>query len=324
MALDKKDREILFALDLNARIPLKKLAKKVRLSAQTAKYRIEQLEKNGVIKGYVTLFDVSKLGYEYFRLYVRFEGFSQKDEKAFFAYLNRHQNVVWFVNTIGRYDAEVLFVARSFIHFNQILREMREAVPNKFFSVVPSVSIANYHHTRAYLINAKSDFLPSYGGEPKKANVDEADAKIIHLLNQNARISNSELGKTINLNYKTVQNRIKALVEKGVIKAYRTWLDFSKLGSIYYKILVKLRHFSLEDELKILEFCKQNQNIVYFITCIWPWDIELEMEVESEQKFLEIIKSFRQLMGGNILDYETLTVTKEHKMNYCPFSEESI
>src|SRR3990167_8249328 len=60
---------------------------------------------------------------------------------------------------------------------------------------------ANYHHTRAYLINAKSDFLPSYGGEPKKANVDEADAKIIHLLNQNARISNSELGKTINLNY---------------------------------------------------------------------------------------------------------------------------
>src|SRR3989338_8228245 len=288
MALDKKDREILFALDLNARIPLKKLAKTVRLYAQTAKYRIEQLEKNGVIKGYVTLFDVSKLGYEYFRLYVRFEGFSQKDEKAFFAYLNRHQNVVWVVNTIGRYDAEVLFVARSFIHFNQILREMREAVPNKFFSV------------------------------------DEADAKIIHLLNQNARISNSELGKTINLNYKTVQNRIKALEEKGVIKAYRTWLDFSKLGSIYYKILVKLRHFSLEDELKILEFCKQNQNIVYFITCIWPWDIELEMEVESEQKFLEIIKSFRQFMGSNILDYETLTVTKEHKMNYCPFSEESI
>lgn len=322
MALDKKDREILFALDLNARIPLKKLAKKVRLSAQTTKYRIERLENNGVIKSYVTLFDAAKLGYEYFRLYIRFEGFSQKDEKAFFAYLNRHQNVVWFVNTIGKYDAEVLFAARNFIHFNQILRKIDEEFPNRFFSVVPSVSIATYHHTRAYLINAKSDFLPSYGREPEKANIDKVDARIMHLLNQNARISNSELGKTINLNYKTVQNRVKVLEEKGIIKAYRTWLDFSLLGSIYYKILIKLKRFSLEDELKILEFCKQNQNIVYFITCIWPWDIELEIEAETEQKFLEIIKSFRQLMGSNILDYETLTVTKEHKMNYCPFSEE--
>ena len=317
--LDKKDKEILFELDMNARMPLTQLAKKVRLSPQTVKYRVGQLEKKGVIRGYVTFFDASKFGYLYYRLYIRYENVSIENEKRIIEYFQKHDNVVWCISTSGRWDLEVLFTARNFIHFNKILKEAYAKFPNKLHNNLTSVSIANYHQKRGYLLNKKTEVQLSYGGEPEIVKIDNVDKKIIKLINQNARLTSAEIGGKLNLNYKTIQLRIKKLEEKGIIQAYRTWIDFQKINSLYYKSLIKLRKFPKEEENKILSFCAQNPNVVYLITCVWPWDIELEVETQEEKKFLEILRSFRELMGDLIIDYENLTVTAEHKLNYCPF-----
>jgi len=316
--LDKKDKEILFELDMNARMPLTKLAKKIKLSPQTTKYRIEQLEKKGVIRGYVTFFDASKFGCLYYRLYIRYENTSIEDEKRIIDYFKKHNNVVWIVSTSGRWDLEVLFTARNFIHFNKLLKEAYSKFPNKLHNNLTSVSIANYHQKRGYLLNKKTEIQLSYGGEPEITKIDNIDKKIIKLINQNARLTSAEIGDRLSLNYKTIQLRIKKLEEKGIIQAYRTWIDFQKIGFIYHKSLIKLKKLTQEEEKKILSFCVQNPNIVYLITCVWPWDIELETETQNENEFLEILKSFRELMGSLIIDYENLTVTKEHKLNYYP------
>ncbi len=320
--LDKKDKQILFELDLNARIPLTKLAKKVNLSPQTTKYRIEQLEKKGIIRGYVTFFDVTKFGYLYYRLYIRYENVTIKDEKRIIGYFKKHKNVVWFVSTSGKWDLEILFVARNFIHFNNILKEIYEKFPGKLHNNVASVSIVSYHHPRGYLLNKKTDVQISYGGEPKKVKIDDIDKKIIKLINQNARLTNTEIGIKLNLNYKTIQARIKRMEKIGIIQAYRTWIDFFKFGSSYHKSLIKLKKFTEKEENKVLTFCRPHPNIIYLITCVWPWDVEIEVESQTEKTFLDILRSFRKLMGDLIIDYETLTISVEYKLNYCPFSKD--
>ncbi|MFH1307543.1 MAG: Lrp/AsnC family transcriptional regulator [archaeon] len=316
--LDKKDKQILFELDLNAKIPLTQLAKKINLSPQTTKYRIQQLEKKGIIRGYVTFFDVSKFGYLYYRLYIRYENVSLEDEKKIIEYFKKHSNVVWFISTSGRYDLEVLFTARNFIHFDAMLKKIYKRFPGKLHNNVTSVSIKNYHHLRGYLLNKKTELQLSIGGEPVFEKIDKIDEKIIKIINQNAKLTNAEIGNKLNLNYKTIQNRIKKIEEKGIIQAYRTWIDYQKIGSTYYKALITLRKFSDEEEKKILEFAKQHPNIIYIITCVWPWDIEIEVECEKHETFLDILKEFREKMGNLIVDYESLTVTKEHKLNYYP------
>ncbi|MEA3514792.1 MAG: winged helix-turn-helix transcriptional regulator [Nanoarchaeota archaeon] len=319
--LDKKDKEILFELDLNARMPLTQLAKRIKLSPQTTKYRIERLEKKGVIRGYVTFFDASKFGYLYYRLYIRYENVSLEDEKRIIDYFKKHEDVVWFISTSGRWDLEILFTARNFIHFNKILKDVYAKFPDKLHNNLISVSIANYHQKRGYLLNKKTKVQLDYGGEPEIVKIDNLDKKIIRLINQNARFTSSEIGAKLDINYKTIQLRIKKLEEKGIIQAYRTWIDFKKIESLYYKSLIKLRKFPKEEENKILSFCAQNPNVIYLTTCVWPWDIELEVETQEEKTFLEILRSFRELMGDLIIDSENLTVTAEHKLNYCPFSE---
>ena len=321
MKLDKKDMSILFELDLNARLPLSELGRRVGLSPQTTKYRLEQLEKKGVIRGYVTFFDVSKFDYLYYRLYVRYENVTIEEENRILDFLKKHRYVVWFISTAGRWDLEVLFVARNFIHFNQILKDIYEKFPDKLQNNVTSVSIENYHHKRGYLMGKSSPVRVSYGGEPSRIILDGTDRKIMGLINQNARMSSSEIGMKLGLNYKTIQSRIRRMEERGIIQAYRTWLDFFKIGYRYYKSLIKLRKLSKEEERKMLKFCRDNPNIIYFIICAWPWDVEIEVEAKSEIEFLEIMRSFRELFGELIIDYETLTIYGEHKLNYYPFEK---
>ena len=68
MKLDLKDKKILFELDFHARMPYSQLAKKVGLSKQGAEYKVQNLIKKGVIKGFYPVINVPKMGYLYCRL----------------------------------------------------------------------------------------------------------------------------------------------------------------------------------------------------------------------------------------------------------------
>ena len=63
--LDKKDRKILYQLDLNSRATLSDLTKKVGLSKQVVDYRIKNLLKNKVIKQFYIIVNFTKLDSEY-------------------------------------------------------------------------------------------------------------------------------------------------------------------------------------------------------------------------------------------------------------------
>ncbi|MBI2143762.1 AsnC family transcriptional regulator, partial [Candidatus Woesearchaeota archaeon] len=65
--MDAKDRKILSELDMDARQPLSAIAKKVGLSREVVNYRIRQLERRNIVKGYYTVLDTAKLGLMYCR-----------------------------------------------------------------------------------------------------------------------------------------------------------------------------------------------------------------------------------------------------------------
>lgn len=62
MNIDPLDREILDALEQNARISNKALAERVRLSQSSCLARVRRLERDGIISGYHAELDLTKLG----------------------------------------------------------------------------------------------------------------------------------------------------------------------------------------------------------------------------------------------------------------------
>lgn len=60
--------------------------------------------------------------------------------------------------------------------------------------------------------------------------IDETDRKILALLQENARLSNAELGKAVGLSASSVFERVKKLQNNGVIKGFVAVVDPAALG----------------------------------------------------------------------------------------------
>jgi len=83
--------------------------------------------------------------------------------------------------------------------------------------------------------------------------LDEIDYKILHHLQENARISNVDLADLVGLSPAPCLRRIRALEEAGVIRQYVTLLDPSAVNldvTIFVRISLDLQ---VEDRLEIFE-----------------------------------------------------------------------
>lgn len=63
-----------------------------------------------------------------------------------------------------------------------------------------------------------------------KFNLDDVDWLILQELQEDARLSYSELGRRVSLSAPAVQERIRKLQESGVIKGYHVSIDLEKIG----------------------------------------------------------------------------------------------
>lgn len=88
--------------------------------------------------------------------------------------------------------------------------------------------------------------------------MDEIDRHIVSLMQENARISVTELGKRIGLSTPAANERLKRLEERGVITAYRAVINPEKLGK-------HVTAFILYDTTRceaFREFCRQQPSVM--------------------------------------------------------------
>ena len=320
MSLNKTDLKILWNLDYNARITISKLAKQVNISKQNLNYRLKKLIKDEILLGFMSVIDIHQLGYLTYRTYFRFKNVNEKKEKEIIEYFKNHCQILWFVSISGSWDLEAVFTARNSIHFNNILKKVKEDLGNYFSKYNTSSSIFNYHFKRDYLLNKKrEDFSPKYYGfEPKQKKLDQLNVEILIQLSKNCRQNNQKIATKLNVTYHTIKNRIKIMEKNKIIQSHRTLINLKKINRKFFKALIKLNNPTKEDEKKIYTFCSQYNFVVYLVEILGEWQLELETEVENQEEFIELLRKIRNKFPELILDYEILQVTKEHKLNYLP------
>ena len=92
--------------------------------------------------------------------------------------------------------------------------------------------------------------------------LDGIDAKLVTLLNDNARMSIAELGRAVNMSAPSVNERLKRLEEAGIISGYTVTLDPERIG---YTLQAIVRMRQLPGKLKELE--ELIQSLPPFIEC---------------------------------------------------------
>ena len=114
LRIDRKDIEIIKILENEGRIPVIELAKRVRLSHETVRYRLNKLTRTGVIEKFIVRIDKRKLGYNiYAVIMIATWNYTKEEWDRFFEYLMGHDNIVSVEKITGNYDLKIAFWSRD-------------------------------------------------------------------------------------------------------------------------------------------------------------------------------------------------------------------
>ncbi|MBI2661923.1 Lrp/AsnC family transcriptional regulator [Candidatus Woesearchaeota archaeon] len=148
--------------------------------------------------------------------------------------------------------------------------------------------------------------------------MDKTDWKILVLLGKNSRTTVVEMASEVKLSADAVAERIRKLEKSGVIRHYNIVPNESKYPYLHYKVLVGFRNISEERERSLREYCRTNPDIVYIVKSLGPWEFEIDMEVESAEKFREVMMDIKTAFNDLLKDYSALHIYQVHKYNFCP------
>ncbi|MEK6952421.1 MAG: Lrp/AsnC family transcriptional regulator [Nanoarchaeota archaeon] len=316
--MDLKDKKILYQLDLNARQTNTQIAKKVGLSKDVVNYRIKSLEKEGIITGYYTVIDTSKLGYFSFRVYLKLIDSTIIKEEEIINFLVNDKKTFFIVDIDGPFDIGFSVWVKNIYEFEDFYLKFKEKYKQYIGKDQISIFTSYYISNRSYILEKKKvENIVEYG-KSELIKHDEIDIKILNLISSNARIPIVEISKKLNMPERTVAFRIKQLEKKKIIQGYRVLFDLKLLGYEYYKVDFILKDISRIKSL--INYAILHPNIIYIDQTIAGSDFEFDLEVKNKQQFLQIINELRTKFS-EIREWNYFTVRKYNKLIYFPQTE---
>lgn len=321
--LDLKDKKLLYELDLNSRQSFGDIGKKIGLSKNSVKNRIDNMKQEVLIKQFHTVVDISKLGFISFRLYIKLRNVTSEKQNEIIEFLKKKDIVTWIVSIEGKYDLGALILAKTIKEMNLLWVELNSKYTNFIEDKLLTIMTKVRYFSRAFLKDLKvNDYEIEFVSEPlgdiEKQEIDDNDWKILKLLSSDARISIVDIASKLKLNEKTVISRIRKLEEKKIIIGYKTVFDLAKLGYFYYKVHFRLHNSSEQLIRQFKDYIKKQPNIVYDDEVLGGDDVEIELQVKDTNELREIIEDIKDKFGKMIVDYFVLLFYKEHKYLYLP------
>ncbi|MBI2577039.1 Lrp/AsnC family transcriptional regulator [Candidatus Woesearchaeota archaeon] len=313
--LTVKDKRILFELDSNSRQSISQIAKKVGLSRDIVNYRLNQLVNKGVIGGFYTVIDVSKLGFLFCRIFLRFQKIDPRKEEEIIQYCKQTRSIGWLYTIDNRWNLVFAVYVKS-IHE---LEEVYDSLTYKYgdYLAERSVSIATkiYHFRHNYLFGT-DDFSEMVLGGAGTVDVDPTDLNLLKVLSPDARLPLIEVAKKVNLTPNAAKYRINRLIKSCVILGFRAKLDTKLLGYEHYKVFLFLENTTKKLMAKLTTYLRFHPNVIYITKAIGASDLEFEAMLRNRNELHELMRELRSKFSNILKDYETMLLFEEVMIGY--------
>ena len=122
LRIDKKNLKLLGVLDLNSQLPATKIAKKIGLSREAVRYRMNLLKEEGLILSYTIKVDFSFLNKMVYLFYLTISG-SQSQRNKFQKHLTSINSVYSVEISEGSWDLAISILADNHNEFSKVLEE---------------------------------------------------------------------------------------------------------------------------------------------------------------------------------------------------------
>jgi DNA-binding Lrp family transcriptional regulator len=118
--------ELLITRELieDAQISFNKIAKKIGVSPETVRKKVEQMKKEGTITQCSLMLDLSKIGYEGTAL-LKIKSRQNYDRLTTIKYLEKRPNITMIVRTIGNFDIAAFAAVKDLKNLAELLTDIK-------------------------------------------------------------------------------------------------------------------------------------------------------------------------------------------------------
>ena len=320
--IDQKDRKILYYLDLNSRETFTQIGKKVGLKKDVVAYRVQRLQKEGLIKNFWTEINTFKLGYNVYRIYIKYQDINPNTKNEMINYLSNYK-FAWAVMSIkGPIDLDLMFWVKDSFEFNKFWNSALEKYGTYFSDLTVSILTGGVAYKKSYLLydeqkkseSSREFFKLRSGG--KTIEIDEIDYRILDEIAINARIPIIDLADKLGCSSQTVAYRIKNLIKNEVICAFRVGLDPGKIGLQNSVIDIYLRDHSKKKHL--IEYIESNPYVQYLVDSVGWCDLQFEIMIQSIDHLDQFLEDIDVKFPGVIRKHDFWMSKIYHRLRSLP------
>jgi len=146
--LDKKDKQMMNILQINSRISLTDLSKKINLSIDATHKRLKKLIKEQVIYPTI-LIDPRKIGYPLtVDVKIKLKDIDKVIYNKFIAYMVQHPNVIAVFSASGDYDITAPIIAKDYDQLNKISLDIRDKFKHLIADWKTAVNLQIYKYEK--------------------------------------------------------------------------------------------------------------------------------------------------------------------------------
>ncbi len=296
MKLDVYDRRILEVLIENSEEQISAIAKKIRLRRENVNYRINRMVKSGLIKEFNTILNERALELSHYVVFVELIKLEEKTELEIIDYLRNSSFVSWIGTSAGRWSLVFDIIAYDKgSNFEKILTEFLKRFGGDHIENYEVLRLNKRDYFASKLIGKEKYFHENAESKASLKRLDNIDLRILSLLNKNSRKTLVEISSKIGLTPNGVNNRIKGLINNGIITGYTISINWKKLGYEWFTIQIKLHKYGEEVYAKMESFFRNHKKVVFYYRYLGgSWDYDIGVLVQNSDELRDFINEFRR------------------------------
>jgi Lrp/AsnC family transcriptional regulator, leucine-responsive regulatory protein len=148
------DKNILSSISSNARISILKLGQELSKPASTISFRLKQLERKEIIQGYSAKIHCQNFGYQSYQLFVNTHNMTLTQKKKLFTYCSNHKNIVFFIETVGKWNYEIIYEIKDQKQLQDLIIDLRTKFTDVIVDVESSILFDHYVKYNQYPLNS--------------------------------------------------------------------------------------------------------------------------------------------------------------------------
>jgi len=316
MIINDKEVKILLNFELNADKKTKDIAQKLNYKEHSVIYTLHKLKQEKLIE-LQPFIDMFALGYQDYALYFSHSLTNSEDIKKLDDYLVNHYLTSCVVKMGGDYNYGVMMYSKNIKNFLNFLEEVSQKFPNVFFHKSFSIRTSFTRFNRNYLNKeTKKEYIKMNYEQQEK--IDELDKQILNQLGKTPTQSDRTLAQIMNLPTSSINNRLRKLRQKKILRNNNYLVNTNKLNIHTYELFLYTKGLESQQKKELFDFYQREPHVIHFLECIGEWDFEIGIEAKSPEQAQMVINSLYEKFGNFLHTVKSIPIFSYHKYTISP------